>query len=336
MRAIMIGCGGISAAWLTALQDLPQAEIVGLVDLNEKAARARAEEFGLDVPLYTRVEDALDELGPEVAFDCTIPEAHAGTDLLCMEAGCHVLCEKPLAHDLEAAKKVVDAARALGRTHAVMQNRRYQSDIVRFRALLRSGVLGRLTSLHAEFFLGAHFGGFRAEMRNVLLLDMAIHTFDAARFLMDARPTRVVAVEWNPEGSWFAHGAAASVIVTMDNGSVFTYQGNWAAEGLHTSWESSWRAVATGGSAHWDGASTIVAERAGRAEGLVRPGEQIDVPAGTPLEHTGHAGCIHDFLVSVSKGVEPMTVSHDNIYSLAMSLSAVESASSGRTVDIRL
>ena len=132
MRAIMIGCGGISAAWLRALQGLPQAEIVGLVDLNRDAAQARADEYGLDVPLYRSAEDALAELRPEIAFDCTIPEAHAATDVLCMEAGCHVLCEKPLAHTLEAAQRVVDAARSLGRTHAVMQNRRFLPEIARF------------------------------------------------------------------------------------------------------------------------------------------------------------------------------------------------------------
>ena len=62
----------------------------------------------------------------------------------------------------------------------------------------QAGTLGPLTTLHSDFYIGAHFGGFREQMRHVLLLDMAIHTFDAARLLSGADPVAVYCQEWNP------------------------------------------------------------------------------------------------------------------------------------------
>ena len=61
----------------------------------------------------------------------------------------------------------------------------------------------------ADFFIGAHFGGFRDEMAHVLLLDMAIHTFDQARKILGADPVSVYCHEFNPAGSWYAGASSA-------------------------------------------------------------------------------------------------------------------------------
>ena len=74
---------------------------------------------------------------------------------------------------------MVARARA-ARLHAVVQNRRYLAGVRRIARVLDSGAIGALTSIHCDFFLAPHFGGFREEMDHVLLIDMAIHTFDAA------------------------------------------------------------------------------------------------------------------------------------------------------------
>ena len=315
---------------------MDDVELVGLVDLDRAVAEGRAAEYAPGAAVYTDLSAALAELAPDVVFDCTVPSAHAIVDVQALEAGCHVMCEKPLADTMDAARRVVAAARSSGRTHAVMQNRRYLSDIRRFRRLIADGSIGHPTLLTADFFIGAHFGGFRAEMEHVLLLDMAIHTFDAARMILNARPVSASCTEWNPHGSWYAHGAAAVALFEMDNGARFSYRGSWCAEGMNTSWESSWRIVGDGGSATWDGGPGIAGEAAGPGETLIRAGTPIDVPESVQLAQTGHAGCIRAFIDSLGAGTEPETVSHDNIASLAMCLAAVESAETGRTVPIDL
>ena len=59
-----------------------------------------------------------------------------------------------------------------------------------------------MTTLHADFFIAPHFGGFRDTMEHVLLRDMAVHAFDSARFLAGADPLTAFGTSWNPEESW--------------------------------------------------------------------------------------------------------------------------------------
>ena len=340
MRTLLVGCGGISNAWLTAAQQIGGIEFVALVDLNRDNAEAQASKYGLTAKVYDDLATALRETSPEVAFDCTVPGAHAAIDIQCLQAGCHVLVEKPLADSMDQARSVVRAAQESGRIHAVMQNRRYNPEIIRYRATLRKQELGGIHTLYGDFFIPAHFGGFRAEMDHVLLVDMAIHTFDEARYLLDAKPVRISCHEWNPAGSWYRHGASAIVTAEMDDGSVFNYRGSWCAEGHMTSWEADWRAIGVYGTALWDGHETVSAERVGEPDPpnggeLIRETFAVDAQARSELAHPGHAGCIAEFKRCVENGGTPMTVSYDNYYSLAMSLCAVESAEAGRPIEVQ-
>src|SRR4030042_944212 len=147
-----------------------------------------------------------------------------------------VLGEKPLADSMEHARQMVAAAHNSGKIFAVMQNRRYIEQTRRVRQFLASRVLGPLTTVNCDFYLGPHFGGFRDQMEHVLLMDMAIHTFDQARFMTGSDPSSVYCKEWNPPGSWYRHGASAVAIFDLrlpetENEIVYTYRGSWCAEG---------------------------------------------------------------------------------------------------------
>ncbi len=178
-----------------------------------------------------------------------------------LEQGCHVLGEKPLADSMDKARKMVEASERAGRIYAVIQNRRYDPNIRRLRRFLKAGEIGPITTVNSDFYIGAHFGGFRDHMAHVLLLDMAIHTFDAARLLTGADPLSVYCLEWNPAGSWYDRDASAVAMFEMTGGTVYTYRGSWCAEGLPTSWESEWRIIGARGTAQWDGRDGIAAQR---------------------------------------------------------------------------
>ena len=157
------------------------------------------------------------------------------------------------------------AAQRAGRTFAVMQNYRYNPGIRRLKRLLESGEIGPVTTVHSDFYVGAHFGGFRDHMEHVLLLDMAIHTFDAARLIAGADPVAMYCKEWNPAGSWYDHDASAVAIFELSNNLVYTYRGSWCAEGMNTSWECDWRIVGQTGSVTWDGGEGFQAEIVARS-----------------------------------------------------------------------
>jgi predicted dehydrogenase len=202
--------------------------------------------------------------------------------------------------------------------------------------MVESGALGELTALHADFFIGAHFGGFRDLMQNVLLLDMAIHTFDATRFMSGKNAEAVYCLETNPKGSWYAHGAAANAIFELTDGVVFNYRGSWAAEGANTSWESMWRIIGTRGTLLWDGAERFEAHVVAGTEGFHRPLADLEVlPAANDSQTHGHASVIAEFVNAVETGRSPETVGSDNIKSLAMVFGAIESARTGTRVKVQ-
>lgn len=336
LKALLVGCGGISRTWLEAIRHTPEVDLVGLVDLDEAQARKRVEEFSLDVPLGTDLGEMLRRTAPDAVFDCTIPEAHYAVTLEALEFGCHVLGEKPISDDMARAREMVAVAARSGKTYAVIQNRRFNPEIRRLRAFLATGEIGRITTVHADFFIGAHFGGFRERMRHVLLKDMAIHTFDAARFLTASDPQAVYCHEWNPLNSWYDHGASAVAIFEMTGDTVFAYRGSWASEGLRTSWESSWRIIGERGSVSWDGDGSLTCEVATGTEGLFSSVRTVTIP---PLDEDlpeGHAGVIADFVASLQTGRTPETLCSDNIKSLAMVFGAVDSATSRQRVEISL
>jgi predicted dehydrogenase len=338
LRAIVVGCGAMSAAWLAAATAIEGLQIVGLADLDRERAAERARQYQLDAMIETRAERLLDRLKPDLVFDIVVPEARHALVLSALARGCHVLSEKPLADTMAHAKELVAAARAAGRIHAVIQNRRYLSGTRRVRRFVESGAIGPLTAIHCDFFLGPHFGGFREAMDHVLLIDMAIHTFDMARAFAGATPEAVYCQERNPANSWYAHGATANAIFDFADGSVFTYRGSWCADGLRTSWEAAWRLIGTHGSLTWDGGEEFRAERAiaGR-EGLFSMVEPVAVPPLDPEDAIGgHAGVLRAFVDAVRAGGEPETVSHENIKSLAMSFAAIESAQTGQRTPLDL
>lgn len=339
LRAVLVGCGNMSRAWLRAAAGVADLEIVGLVDVDEGAARARAAEFTLDgAAIGTDLARVLAETAPDLVFDVAIPEAHLPVTLTALEHGCHVLGEKPLADTLDNARRLVAAAREAGRLFAVIQNRRYQREVRRVRRFLQDGVLGPLTTVNSDFYIGAHFGGFRDRMPHVLLLDMAIHTFDAARFLTGADPVAVYCKEWNPAGSWYDRDAAAIAIFEMSGGLVYTYRGSWCAEGVNTAWESDWRFIGRRGSATWDGGEGFKAETVLKTEGLRSTYTAHELPPHDPADDdrtAGHASQIREFVECVRTDAEPSTSAADNIKSLAMVFAAIESARVGREVPVR-
>lgn len=331
-RAVLAGCGNMAKGWLRALKEAPalqgRVELVGLVDINPAAAEALKAEFGLaNAQTGNDLEQMLAGTRPDLLFDVVVPSARRDVVLAGLRHGCHVLTEKPMAGSLEEARELVAAASAANKVHAVVQNRRFIEGVRRIRETITSGVIGQVTGLHADFFIGAHFGGFREEMRDVLLLDMAIHTLDAARFLAGADPLAVYCLETNPPQSWYSHGAAANAIFEFTGNVVFTYRGSWVAEGGTTSWESQWRIVGTIGTLLWDGADRYEAHAVAGDTGFLRPLREVAIPPAPDAAKThGHASVIAEFLDAVETGRTPETAGSDNIKSLAMVFAAIESA----------
>jgi predicted dehydrogenase len=239
LKVIQVGCGAMGRGWIENALKIPEIEMVGLVDVQRKAAEAAAEKFGLTSGVvFDTLAGAMEQTGADAVFDVTIPAAHESVVTEALGMGRHVLGEKPMSETLDSARRMVAAAEKSGKTYAVTQNYRYQPAIRSLQSFLVTGSIGPVQEVHSEFFIGAHFGGFRDEMAYPLILDMSIHTFDAARFLTGASPVSVYCHSFNPGRSWYKGDASAVAIFEMSDGVVFSYRGSWCSEGLKTNWNS--------------------------------------------------------------------------------------------------
>jgi len=331
LNALLIGAGGMGRTWAKNLVANPDVCLAGWVDIRPEAAAQAARDLQISAGYYgDSLATALATVKPDFVVDVTIPEAHHDVTLTCLNAGIPVIGEKPMAVSMEQARAMVAAAERTGVRYMVSQSRRYDARLWAYRNLIQQ--VGEIGILDADFYIGAHFGGFRDEMANVLLLDMAIHTFDAARYLLgDSTPVSVYCEEFNPRWSWYKGAAGATAIFEMANGARFTYRGCWAAEGQHTSWESEWRAVGSQGSAKWDGHDAIRADVVVERGGFHAKCHHFAATAASDIAH-GIAGSLKDFVNSYRTGATPMGDCRDNIKSLAMVFGAIESAKTGRRV----
>lgn len=335
-KVIIAGCGNMANVWADYALTREDTTIVGLVDIFPEAAKSFAERKDLQCPIFSDISEAIQATGANLVLDITVPASHYSIASTAMKLGCNVLAEKPLAETIDQCNELVSMAAEYGKTHAIMQNRRFDPRIRALRKLITDNTIGKVGFVSADFFIGAHFGGFRDAMESPLLLDMAIHTFDQARMILGADPVSVYCHEFNPQGSWYKGNAMALCIFEMSDGSVFDYRGSWCAEGAPTSWEASWRIIGDKGTAIWDGHGLPYADimKPEPQEGKFMNeydrlnGEEIVMPL------TFHQGCLEDMFTALSEHRKPETDSSDNIYSMAMVMAAVESSRLGQKVNI--
>jgi len=335
-RVAVAGCGGMANAWIEYALSRSDTQIVALVDIRLESAQAMSAKHEISCQTFTDIKEAIQATGANLVFDVTVPGSHYSISSTALELGCNVFSEKPLAETMEECTKIVEISERTGKAHAVMQNRRYDPRIRSLRNLIESDTIGRVGYISSSFFLGAHFGGFRDVMESPLLLDMAIHTFDQARFISGANPISVYCQEFNPPGSWYKGNASAVCIVEMSDGSVFTYQGSWCAEGASTSWEAAWRLNGEKGTAIWDGHDMPYAEvvvAGDQSDKFIRDVERVNGDA-VDMDKTFHQGCLEEMFLSLAEERPAETNCRDNRYSMAMVFGALESAKTGQKIDL--
>ncbi|WP_437583298.1 Gfo/Idh/MocA family protein [Paramicrobacterium sp. CJ85] len=326
LRLVQVGAGGMGRQWIDAIAANPDVELVGLVDLKAEAAHAALAQSGLEgVAVGTSVSEIATQTGAHAVVNVTVPIAHHPVSVEALFSGLPVLCEKPAAPTVAQALSLAAAASLSGELLMISQSRRYYPELSELRGITRR--LGEIGMVTTEFFKAPHFGGFREEMEHVLLVDMAIHAFDAARYVLDADPVSVYCEEWNPRYSWYDGAANATAVFEFEGGTRYVYTGSWCADGEETSWNGSWRINGAGGTATWDGERMPQVQRVGDAEAAVPD-------AAAPAIPREIAGSLAEFVSVLRSGKTPSGEIHSNVYSLAMVEAAVRSAETGARVRI--
>jgi len=150
LKAAVIGAGYIAREHLDALRGLPDVLTAGLCDLSATMAEATAEEFGVSA-WFTDHHRMLEELRPDVVHITTPPRSHVPLAIDALEAGAHVLVEKPLALDRDDFDKLQSLAQASGLLLIEDYNYLFNPPVQRILELIETGRLGEVVHVDALF-----------------------------------------------------------------------------------------------------------------------------------------------------------------------------------------
>ena len=208
---------------------------------RRRSARAQEKAGARPEQCFASLAEALAAVECDIVLATLRTEAHHAVVAEALEAGCHVVVEKPFASTIAQAKELVALAAERQRLLMVSQNYRYYPAPILAAELIAQQALGPLSTVGIDFRYHAPTDGHAyPEMPDPLLADMAIHHFDLMRLVLGDEPKRVSAVTWNPAGSPFTHDAAAIVTVEFARGTPVSYRGSWMSGAPRTPWAGEW------------------------------------------------------------------------------------------------
>ncbi|CAN5567056.1 Gfo/Idh/MocA family oxidoreductase [soil metagenome] len=324
LRLIQCGAGGMGKAWWNGVTDRsPDFDLVAMVDVVEPTLHEASDKLGLpNARRFASLAAALDSIPTDAVLTVTPPPVHVEHAKLTFARGLHLLTEKPIAHDLPAAKQMVELAHRAGKQLLVAQNYRYSAPMQRLKSLLAEKPVGEFGHGHIDFFIPADFtGSFRQTMEYPLLIDMAIHHIDLIRVVTGRDITRVTAQTFRPSWSWYDHHPGLNMILELEGGLPFTYRGDWTARGRSTSWNGTWRLQCADGSIHCENDQLSVA----RCEKWNKnpTSESVEVPA---TDLNGQAALLSRFAQAIRSNTPAETSGLDNLWSFAAVMAGVISA----------
>ncbi len=219
LKAAAIGVGAMGQHHARIYNQMPTTQLVGVadarVDVGERIARLH------HTATFTDYRKMLDELCPDVVTVAVPTQLHYQVVLDALEAGCHVLVEKPIAATEEQAQGLIERADALGRKLMVGHIVRFDPAVQALRERLQAGELGRMFQVRCR-----RLGPFPTRIQDVgVVIDLATHDLDMMRFLTGEEAVRVYA-----ETEQELHSAHEDILVgtvRLADGTIGILDINW-------------------------------------------------------------------------------------------------------------
>ncbi|MEK3902747.1 Gfo/Idh/MocA family protein [Paenibacillus sp. FSL R7-0179] len=253
-RVGVIGCGGIAnGKHLPALSRQDKVQVVAFCDIIKERAEAAAEQYGgADAAVYTDYEELLKDASIDIVHVLTPNDAHAEISIAGLEAGKHVMCEKPMAKTAADAKRMAEAAKRTGKKLTIGYDNRFRQDSLYLKKVCEAGELGHI------YYAKAHairrravptWGVFLDEEKQGggPLIDIGTHALDLTLWMMDNYKPKVVlgtkyhelsqkedaANAWGPwDPKKFTVEDSAFGMIVMENGATITLEASWALNSL--------------------------------------------------------------------------------------------------------
>ncbi len=206
LRAAVIGSGAISAQHLGFLRDSPRADLVGVCDLSPITARYAAEFYDAK-QTFTDAAEMIAVTRPDIVHVLTPPASHVGLSLSCLDAGAHVLVEKPAAPTLPELHTLLDKAASADRQVIENHNYRFNDGVVALADAVADGSLGIVREVEIRMALDIRSPGGRFADEN---LPNGIHKMPAGVVHDFITHLTYLLDHFTPEVAWDRIGAGWS------------------------------------------------------------------------------------------------------------------------------
>lgn len=250
----IIGCGGIAnGKHFPSLSKLDQVELVAFCDIEIERAEKGAKQYGTrNAKVYEDYQELLKDESIDVVHVLTPNNSHAKISIAALEAGKHVMCEKPMAKTTREAEEMVAAAKRTGKKLTIGYDNRFRPDSQQLHKITRRGDLGDI------YFAKAYairrravptWGVFLDEEKQGggPLIDIGTHALDLTLWMMNNyKPKSVMGNVYhklgkkenaaNAFGPWdpkeFKVEDSAFGFITMENGATIILESSWALNTL--------------------------------------------------------------------------------------------------------
>ena len=204
INVAIIGVGAIAPTHIEAfLSFSDRCRIVALCDIYPEKAEAGAKRFGLDVDIYDDHTKMLDREDIDLVAVCTPPYTHAEISINFLNAGKHVICEKPMAASLEECDAMNEAAEKSGKILSIISQNRFSNPMMKLKQVLETGIIGKIAHAQVDSFWWRGYSYYDLWWRGTWekegggpTLNHAVHHIDIFRW-MNGMPSEITAVMTN-------------------------------------------------------------------------------------------------------------------------------------------
>ncbi len=356
---------GVGHQHVQAYATLPESELIAVCDANPERSRAAAEQYG--VTSYTSVDDLLRDARVEVISVATPHPSHAAIAIQALEAGRHVVVEKPMTVDLAEADAMIATAWRAGRSLGVIFQRRFWSASLRVRSAIAEGKIGAPISAECELSWWRNEAYYARDLwrgrwdteGGGVLCNQGIHALDLFQWYLGEIDT--VWARWaNLTHPYIEVDDNAVAAVVFKSGALgvirmsTTSRYNRTRVAVHGSNGASISVLEEPeGAVGYNDLWTILGEESVRPDSLrahlangeyIYQGLQADAPPAwstgytyqRPADPSYHAIQLQDFLLAIGEGREPLVNGEEGRKSLELMLAIYESSRTGNPVRLPL
>lgn len=229
IRVGIVGCGGIASQHIRGYLACEAVEIAAAADVDVRRA--------VDVAGYEHAHTSFHEMLETEQLDavsvCTPPRFHRDAVIASLEAGAHVLCEKPLAVTAEQAREMVSVAATTGKLLVTAFCHRFHEPVTRAREIVRSGRIGKVTMFRNRFGGKVDMSGVWFSNPEVAgggcIVDTASHSIDLFRYLV-GNPIKAAAGLATADSRYRVEDCGVVLLQTRD-GALGTIEASWTSPG---------------------------------------------------------------------------------------------------------